>query len=296
MGKGQALEQIDSQTAVVVYPEDGTTASMIRAEPAHDATGEEVATSLTVEGTDVVTLTVKHKAPGLVYPVVGGPRFEVGYVVVRAVIPPEPGPGVDEGATDISEYWESAPEAATASDAGFANHEHEGHWEHKRFRWIQCEPIGEVGDVPPYFAPRPGGVCGNPFAGEEGDSGIAFSVGIRGDYYRVTGSIAKHLGSPTDHIECAKKYNKAHIDDQGIAKWEFFINPAQRCEWYGKTKDGGGAEVGRGKHLTPYGEWNWGVKGAGEDQWHINQMGLALYLWVTDTNHVGRHKTTCIDC
>jgi hypothetical protein len=295
MGKRQILKQVDAQTAVVEYPEDGTTAAMIRAEPAHDATGKEVATWISVEGTDVVTLTVEHNAPGLVYPVVGGPRFEVGYVVVRAVIPPEPIAGEDE--ITVSEYWESAPETATASDAGFANHEHEGQWDHKHFRWIQCEPIGEVGDAPPYFMPkRPGGDCGNPFAGEEGAGGTAFSYGIRGDYYRVLGTVAKHLGSSTDHIECAKKYNTDNIADQGIARWEFFINPAQRCEWYGKTKEGGGAEVGHGQHITPYGEWNWGVKGAAQDQWDISQKGLALYIWATDSGYVGHHNTTCIDC
>jgi sugar lactone lactonase YvrE len=117
MGKGQALKQIDAQTAVVEYPEDGTTAAMIRAEPAHDATGKEVITSLTVEGTDVVTLTVQHTAPGLVYPVVGGPRFEVGYVTVRAVIPPEPEQVGPEEEAELTEYWESAPEPATASAA-----------------------------------------------------------------------------------------------------------------------------------------------------------------------------------
>jgi hypothetical protein len=117
-------------------------------------------------------------------------------------------------------------------------------------------------------------------------------MGIRGDYYRVLGLWAKHPGERTDHIECDKKYNKKNVETG--ANWAYFIDPAQRCEWYGKTKDGGGKFVEHGEHLTPYSEWNWGV-GERENFSHY-QTGLALYIWVTDTGHIGHHKTTCIDC
>jgi hypothetical protein len=232
-----------------------------------------------------------------VYPVVGGPRFEVGYVLVRVDIPPEPVPGNEEpeDGASVSEYWESAPESASASEAELAEPvalRSKDKIEHRHFRWIQCIEVGDAaGDAP---LKRPGGSCGNPFAGEEGAEDIAFSYGIRGDYYRVLGDWVKHRGSSTAHIECAKKNNVPHWDKGAVIEPSYFIDPAQRCEWYGKTRDGGGAFVEHGEHLTPYGEWNWGI--GGSTHWNIRQAGLALYIWAASSGHVGHHKTTCIDC
>ena len=80
LGKGQRLRSIDSQHARVEYAEDGTVSSFIQAEPAHDAEGSTVPTSLSVSGEDVITLIVHHRegnpsaggAP-FVYPVDSGP-------------------------------------------------------------------------------------------------------------------------------------------------------------------------------------------------------------------------------
>lgn len=84
LGPGQQLESIDEQHAEVYY-EDGTVSFLITAEPAHDATGAAVPTSLSVSAGNVVTLTVHHRAgnpaaAGLpfVYPVSSGPAFKVG--------------------------------------------------------------------------------------------------------------------------------------------------------------------------------------------------------------------------
>ena len=105
LGKGQVLVQTDEKTAEVRYPEDGTIAASIRAELAHDATGKELDTFLSVEAPDVVTLTVRHRVANVTYPVVAGPGFEVGYESVT-VYPP-----VEEVEEEETEGDEANPEA-----------------------------------------------------------------------------------------------------------------------------------------------------------------------------------------
>jgi hypothetical protein len=85
---GQELRAIDDQHAEVYY-EDGHMAMSLQAEPAHDAHGAAVPTSVTVSDGDVVTLTVHHRAGDpaaggapFAYPITPGPSFEVGYSTV----------------------------------------------------------------------------------------------------------------------------------------------------------------------------------------------------------------------
>ncbi len=99
MGKGQSLVQIDEWDAEVRNA-NGSSAVSIRAQPAHDATGKELPTSIKVEGTNVVTLTVQHKVAGVVYPVVGGPGFEVGYETASAYIPSAEEGGGEDSSSD----------------------------------------------------------------------------------------------------------------------------------------------------------------------------------------------------
>jgi hypothetical protein len=81
LNAGQKLEQVDSQD-VAVFWGNGDRALLINAEKAHDATGKEVPTELTAEGSDVITLTVKHTSGAFVYPVLAGPSFQSGYTEV----------------------------------------------------------------------------------------------------------------------------------------------------------------------------------------------------------------------
>ena len=74
---GQYMKLIDSQHVQVFYP-DGMTAFAITAEPASDAVGTTVPTSLSIEGS-VVTLTVHHRDAAYVYPVVAGVGWEGGF-------------------------------------------------------------------------------------------------------------------------------------------------------------------------------------------------------------------------
>jgi hypothetical protein len=137
--------------------------------------------------------------------------------------------------------------------------------------------------------------CGNPFVNNSGPDGVAFSYAIRGSYFRVPGKFSKHAGGQKDHIDCDKMLDKSHYGD-AAAEYKYFITET-RCEWYGKTKDGEPVYAPLGKHITPYGEWNWGRSYSWDGPWdHFGPVGLALYIWASKTKHIGRHETTCIDC
>jgi len=79
--EGQILFQApnDEQTVQLTYS-DGTPALTIGAQPAYDATGAVVETSLVLEGDDVVTLEVEHRNQGVTYPVVAGPGWQAASV------------------------------------------------------------------------------------------------------------------------------------------------------------------------------------------------------------------------
>ena len=84
LGPGQELVQVGDRRAEVLYG-DGTTAWVITAEQARDATGAEVPTSLEVIAPNLVALTVHHRdgnpAAGgepFDYPVSAGPPFVAG--------------------------------------------------------------------------------------------------------------------------------------------------------------------------------------------------------------------------
>jgi hypothetical protein len=97
----QELKQIDERHALV-YEEAGEeehTAFSIVAEPARDAAGATVPTTLTVSAADVITLSVHHRAGNSAaggssfrYPVTPGEGFEVGFSTVYVDIPDEPKP------------------------------------------------------------------------------------------------------------------------------------------------------------------------------------------------------------
>jgi hypothetical protein len=84
LNPGQSLKLDDPQHAEVDY-EGGVTAMVIVPEPAHDANGAAVPTSLAVSEEDVITLIVHHRAGNpaaggapFAYPVSSGPAFIIG--------------------------------------------------------------------------------------------------------------------------------------------------------------------------------------------------------------------------
>lgn len=96
LGEGQELEAIDDQHAEVFYTEGHHPALGISVEPAHDADGSNVPTSLSVSGGNVITLTVHHRAGDPAkggtpfdYPITAGPGWEGGFQTVIVSGPPD---------------------------------------------------------------------------------------------------------------------------------------------------------------------------------------------------------------
>jgi hypothetical protein len=89
LDEGQELQQIDEEHAEVYYTEGHHPAFGIDAEPAHDAVGSTVPTSLTVTEGDILTLIVHHRAGNpaaggspFVYPISPGEGWEGGFSTV----------------------------------------------------------------------------------------------------------------------------------------------------------------------------------------------------------------------
>ncbi len=303
LGEGETLQQIDERH-VGVFWDDGTLAMLITATAAHDADGREVQTTLALSEGNVITLTVHHDVSGVVYPVVAGVGYEGGFQQIVAEGPP-PTEQVPEGEETgvayngyvVNEWVFSPPEPATPAEAevdasGWSVAER-SLVEHRRFRFIGCHYMENV--LPRQLLSATVEHCGNPFNNNSGPHGVAFSYAIRGSFFRVPGKFSKHAGGQKDHIECDKMLDKSHYGD-AAAEWKYFITET-RCEWYGKTKDGEPAYAPYGKHITPYGEWNWGRSYSWDGPWgHWGPVGLALYIWASKNKYIGRHETTCIDC
>jgi hypothetical protein len=86
VGPEQVARQVSDQLIVVEYIEGGITALSFNAEPAHDAVGATVPTTLTLEAGDIVTLTVHYRAGNpaaggapFAYPITGGTGWEGGF-------------------------------------------------------------------------------------------------------------------------------------------------------------------------------------------------------------------------
>jgi hypothetical protein len=117
LGPGQYLEQVTDLGIELKY-EDGTSAMLISAQPAHDALGNSVPTTLQKTGSDEITLTVHHKGSGARYPVLGGPGFRVEYQAYVTVEPVLEGPPPAEG--ELPETYSSVtggpPHAVAPND------------------------------------------------------------------------------------------------------------------------------------------------------------------------------------
>jgi sugar lactone lactonase YvrE len=87
LGPRQKLRLANPSQAEVFY-EDGTVSFLITAEPAHDATGAPVPTSLSVEG-NVLTLKVEFHSKAFVYPIISGQGWETSYSAPFIVEGPE---------------------------------------------------------------------------------------------------------------------------------------------------------------------------------------------------------------
>jgi hypothetical protein len=118
VGEGESLRLINPQHAGVFW-EDGTQAMLLAAQPAHDGDGKAVETTLTVSEGNIVTLTVHHKVPGIIYPVVAGVGYLGGFQTIEG--PPLPPEGFEYGFETATEQFFSPPPQvfyAKADDPG----------------------------------------------------------------------------------------------------------------------------------------------------------------------------------
>lgn len=298
------LMLLDSQHAEVYYKEGGFPAFTIEAEAAHDAIGTVVPTHLEVSG-NVLTLTVEHRNPSpaggsFVYPVIGGAGWQGGYRMISVELA-EPPPPDEEGSGEVGsaeEFVISAPEPSTPQQAGITESamisRAKNNTSRQPYRWIRCAPFPEY-DVEAKASYGTGKFdCGNPFTRSSATNNVEFNFGLRGYFYFSPNNFVKHRGTATDEIECAKEDFPEHYEGRFLEP-EYWIDPAQRCVWWGHTSGGGGDYETVRKHLTPYGEWNTGEGERGS--WNIEQVGSALYIFATRSGfEINRHKTTCIDC
>ena len=95
LGEEQVLREVDDRHAAVYYS-GHMVAFVIEAEPAHDADGTAVPTTLAVTGPNVITLTVHHRAGNPAaegapfdYPVVAGLGWEGGFTTTIVQGPPD---------------------------------------------------------------------------------------------------------------------------------------------------------------------------------------------------------------
>ncbi len=87
LAEGQMLQRVSDEFAEVAY-ENGKEAFLITAEPAHDATGATVPTSLSVSG-NVLTLKVAFHSGSFVYPILAGQGWETSYSAPVVIEGPE---------------------------------------------------------------------------------------------------------------------------------------------------------------------------------------------------------------
>ena len=306
LGDDQFLRAIDDTHAEVYYS-GHIPAFAITAEPAHDAVGTTVPTTLTVDNGNTVTLHVHYKAgnPGapFVYPVVGGTGWEGGFRTIEGGLEVT---GQAEGGEAVEELVVGAPKPATPQEAGIEDlamiHRAEGATKRHYFRWIRCEKVWEI------FDPGNGvgigqrlgrSYCGNPFTRQKPSEDIAYNFGIAGYIFVSPGNFVSHAGVPSHGVECHKELFPEHFDFNGqyMVEPHYFIEPARKCVWWGKTAHGGGKLVYVGEHLSAFGEWNAGS--GGPENWNITELGSAMYIYSNDSEsgyRLERHKTLCIDC
>lgn len=138
--------------------------------------------------------------------------------------------------------------------------------------------------------------CGNPFTRTVGSDDSESSFGVKGWFYDSPGHFVSHAGHASDEIECPKMDYPEHYIGGVLTEPDWFIDPAQKCEWWGKTGTGNGGQWEPvGKHIIAYGEWN---SGSGHpSNWTIKQLGELFFITATNGGYsVERFKTTCIPC
>lgn len=144
---GQSLKAIDETHVGVYYAELELLAMTITAETSHDATGKVVPTSLSVSGSNVLTLTVHHRNGGFVYPVVAGSVFQPGYETIIVEGPPtkqqEEQQQAEESMAGMTPVLEFGPPIPSGTGAGNEATISSGSPTfHRTFQGQGCAPAG----------------------------------------------------------------------------------------------------------------------------------------------------------
>jgi sugar lactone lactonase YvrE len=279
LGEEQVLRSVD-ETHAEVYYSGHLPAFSITAQPAHDAIGTAVPTTLTVDGRDIVTLHVNFQAGNqgqpFVYPIVGGTGWEGGFRTIHVEMgnhPPE------------EEYWESSvlivgPPEPVANEGGGASASSTGEAS-RQFLKVMC------GHSSFYGRPSTTGEgyveeCGNPFKHEPGYA-TPWQAGYRGAYFYKPGAWAEERGAH----DCA-----GYGYDTSLT-WYFYVKPAYQCIYGPRTSDGnGGTKTSAGHYLRAQAHWEVGhtAKCSGEfgahaercpqpNPWEWEDKPLEIHLW-----------------
>ncbi|HYP56012.1 MAG TPA: NHL repeat-containing protein [Solirubrobacterales bacterium] len=137
----QQLKWIDD-THAGVFVDDHLIFS-INATAAHDAVGTNVSTKLTVSGSNIITLTVQHRATSFVYPVIAGTGWQGGFVTSTVEMPPPESPPEEEGQGGMETFAVvSAPEPAGTGDPNDATASKISTYV-KRYGFYACETLPE---------------------------------------------------------------------------------------------------------------------------------------------------------
>lgn len=311
MEADQSLKLVNDQFAQVLT--DGTHPNFgITAEPAHDAVGSAVPTTLSVEG-NILTLTVHHHAGNpkagnapFVYPVTSGVGWEGGFYTYPVVMPP---PTEQEAVP--AEIWGgwgsvSAPEpvdAASEPEASVSSVYGQGGLK-RSFVWVVCSHSAKF--YGPESFKEPSGDaewehdCGNPWKNDPGTE-VIFREATHGKFLQRTGPKhsdfeAWHEGGSNSAIGCVAEGNS------GGTPSTLRRGAIDRCVWWGLTSDSRPFLARWGEHLTPVLRAFTEERAACGDNcngtpnpWVKHDFPpLAYYFWASG-NYV-KHITDCIDC
>jgi len=212
--EGQTLKANGTMDAEILYG-DGSPAMLISAEPAHDAVGTSVPTSLTVSEGHIVTLKVAHHSASFVYPVVAGAGWQGGYTTEYVAAP--------------KDEKELAEERAKKEAEEIAQQERE-----KQAKWEQESKEFEEGKGPwTVLAPAGHGHYGPPIpfpGGETDDQGASASSAIsRGNTMPYYWDLCTYEG-PGGCIAWDLQLS-GQFDYNGNFVWWKPTKPHPHCTW-----------------------------------------------------------------
>ncbi len=265
LAEGQKLVLVNSDYAMVLYA-DGSTAFLITAEEAHDATGKAVPTSLEVSG-NVLTLKVDFRSAQFVYPIVAGQGWETKYEVPIYIEQPEDEFEIKQREEEEKLYEEGNPSEPT-----------------EVVKTPFSPKIGELILKPKVIGPTEYAAPPYPPSGGASTSKIrVFTV----EPNKVCGLHCDHWWANLRNPSFIRGFNWAHweggtqVHCSTGQEWWFALTifptmPDPGCGFTGPSK----VWKGEGKHLTIWGRYRIGALVATEFVEFEKVRYLSLQIWV----------------